>query len=95
MQGGVRAQFSTPSIDVVTAIPFCASFAERLGHPAGYCPQGYLFCADERRAHGPGAAETWWIRSAETILASFYLRANYEKQWRGDDIVGGSFCASE
>src|SRR6266576_5774607 len=42
--GGVRAQFSTPiSIQMsLYSIPFYASFDERLGHPAGYRPQGYL-----------------------------------------------------
>src|SRR6476646_3038741 len=45
--GGVRAQFATPvNIQMsLYAIPFYASFDERLGHPAGYRPQGYLFCA--------------------------------------------------
>src|SRR5271169_3285559 len=45
--GGVRAQFSTPvSIQMsLYSIPFYASFDERLGYPAGYRPQGYLFCA--------------------------------------------------
>src|ERR1700750_325503 len=45
--GGVRAQFSTPvNIQMsLYAIPFYASFDERLGYPAGYRPQGYLFCA--------------------------------------------------
>ncbi len=45
--GGVRAQFSTP-VNIrmsLYSIPFYASFDERLGHPAGYRPQGYLFCA--------------------------------------------------
>src|SRR5437588_11103782 len=45
--GGVRAQFSTPvNIQMsLYSIPFYASFEERLGHPSGYRPQGYLFCA--------------------------------------------------
>src|SRR5271169_7087873 len=45
--GGVRAQFATPvNIQMsLYSIPFYASFDERLGHPAGYRPQGYLFCA--------------------------------------------------
>src|SRR6516225_3923672 len=45
--GGVRAQFSTPvNIQMsLYSIPFYASFEERLGYPAGYRPQGYLFCA--------------------------------------------------
>src|SRR6202162_6543061 len=49
--GGVRAQFSTPvSIQMsLYSIPFYASFDERLGHPAGYRPQGYLFCATHEK----------------------------------------------
>src|SRR5271165_6475732 len=45
--GGVRAQFATPvNIKMsLYSIPFYASFEERLGHPSGYRPQGYLFCA--------------------------------------------------
>src|SRR5246127_771044 len=45
--GGVRAQFATPvNIQMsMYSIPFYASFDERLGHPAGYRPQGYLFLA--------------------------------------------------
>src|SRR5579883_1876883 len=49
--GGVRAQFSTP-VNIrmsLYAIPFYASFEERLGHPAGYRPQGYLFCATNEK----------------------------------------------
>src|SRR5260370_36239266 len=45
--GGVRAQFATP-VNIrmsLYAIPFYAGFDERLGHPGGYRPQGYLFCA--------------------------------------------------
>src|SRR6476660_5205255 len=49
--GGVRAQFSTPiNIQMsLYSIPFYASFDERLGHPAGYRPQGYLFCATNEK----------------------------------------------
>src|SRR3954451_157435 len=49
--GGVRAQFSTPvNIQMsLYSIPFYASFDERLGHPAGYRPQGYLFCATDQK----------------------------------------------
>src|SRR3954449_7640057 len=45
--GGVRAQFSTPvNIQMsLYSIPFYGSFDERLGNPAGYRPQGYLFLA--------------------------------------------------
>src|SRR5881397_3425796 len=49
--GGVRAQFSTPiNIQMsLYSIPFYASFDERLGHPADYRPQGYLFCATNEK----------------------------------------------
>src|ERR1700688_2875063 len=49
--GGVRAQFSTPvNIQMsLYSIPFYASFDERLGYPAGYRPQGYLFCATHEK----------------------------------------------
>src|SRR5436853_6081829 len=45
--GGVRAQFATRvNIQMsLYSIPFYATFDERLGHPAGYRPQGYLFVA--------------------------------------------------
>src|SRR5579859_6024064 len=49
--GGVRAQFATPvNIKMsLYSIPFYASFEERLGHPSGYRPQGYLFCATNEK----------------------------------------------
>src|SRR3954465_15256324 len=45
--GGVRAQFSTPvNIQMsLYSIPFYAEFDEKLAHPPGYRPQGYLFMA--------------------------------------------------
>src|SRR5437588_4314668 len=45
--GGVRAQFTTPvNIQMsLHSIPFYAAFHERLDHPSGYRPQGYLFAA--------------------------------------------------
>src|SRR3954466_7125096 len=48
--GGVRAQFATPvNIQMsLYAIPFYSSFEDRLGHPCGYRPQGYLFLATNR-----------------------------------------------
>ncbi len=98
--GGVRAQFSTPvNIQMsLYAIPFYASFDERLGHPAGYRPQGYLFCAtnDGHLAYLRANYEKQValglkdvrIVTADEIRGMFPLL-------RGDDIVGGSFCASD
>ena len=98
--GGVRAQFSTPtSIQMsLYSIPFYASFEERLGHPSGYKPQGYLFCATNekhmaylRTNHEKqvelGLKDVWLI-TAEEISSMF-------PQLRSDDVVGGSFCSSD
>jgi sarcosine oxidase, subunit beta len=98
--GGVRAQFSTPvNIQMsLYAIPFYAGFDERLGHSAGYRPQGYLFCAtsDKHMAYLRGnykrqlalGLKDARIVTGEEIRGMFPLL-------RGDDIVGGSFCASD
>jgi sarcosine oxidase subunit beta len=98
--GGVRAQFSTPvNIQMsLYSIPFYASFDERLGYPAGYRPQGYLFCAtnDKHLAYlqtnyqkqvAMGLKDVRLI-SAEEIRDRF-------PQLRSDDIVGGSFCSTD
>jgi sarcosine oxidase subunit beta len=98
--GGVRAQFSTPvNIQMsLYSIPFYTSFDERLGYPAGYRPQGYLFCATSERhlaylrtnyekQVAMGLKDVRLI-SADDIRGMF-------PQLRSDDIVGGSFCATD
>src|SRR6266550_5301746 len=98
--GGVRAQFSTP-VNIrmsLYSIPFYAEFEERLGHPSGYKPQGYLFLAtresyleylrtnqDRQKALGLKSAR---MLSTEEIRKLF-------PQLRSDDIVGGSFCSTD
>jgi len=98
--GGVRAQFATP-VNIrmsLYSIPFYASFDERLGHPAGYRPQGYLFLAtsehhlqylrtnqDKQKALGLKTAR---MVSADEIRSMF-------PRLRSDDIVGGSFCSTD
>ncbi len=98
--GGVRAQFSTPvNIQMsLYSIPFYAGFDERLGYPAGYRPQGYLFCATHekhlqylRRNYQKQVAmglKDVRLVSAEEIRGMF-------PQIRSDDIVGGSFCSTD
>lgn len=98
--GGVRAQFSTPvNIQMsLYSIPFYASFDERLGHPAGYRPQGYLFLAtreshlaylranlEKQKALGLESAR---LLSAEEI-------SDMLPQLRSDDVLGGSFCSTD
>jgi sarcosine oxidase subunit beta len=98
--GGVRAQFSTPvSIQMsLYSIPFYASFEERVGHPCDYRPQGYLFCAttDQQMAY----LRTNYAQQVKMGLKDVCLMAGDEirslfAQLRADDIVGGSFCASD
>ena len=98
--GGVRAQFSTPvNIQMsLYAIPFYASFDERLGHPAGYRPQGYLFCAtsEKHMAYLRGNYErqvALGLKDARIVTAD-EIRSLFPLL-RGDDIVGGSFCSSD
>src|ERR1700746_2291193 len=98
--GGVRAQFSTPvNIQMsLYAIPFYASFDERLGHPAGYRPQGYLFCATQLK-HMQYLSSNYEKQVAlglkdVRLVSGDEIRAMFP-QLRGNDIVGGSFCASD
>ena len=98
--GGVRAQFSTPvNIQMsLYSIPFYARFDERLGYPADYRPQGYLFCATNenhlaylrtnyQKQVAMGLKEVRLISAAE-------IRDMFP-QLRCDDIVGGSFCSTD
>jgi sarcosine oxidase subunit beta len=98
--GGVRAQFSTPvNIQMsLYAIPFYASFDERLGHPAGYRPQGYLFCATEEKhmayLRANYAKQVALGLKDVRIVSGDEIRGMFPLL-RADDIVGGSFCASD
>ncbi len=98
--GGVRAQFSTPvNIQMsLYSIPFYAGFEERTGHESGYRPQGYLFLAIT-------PAHLGYLRTnmekqvalglkGVRLLAAAEIRGMYP-QLRTDDIVGGSFCATD
>jgi sarcosine oxidase subunit beta len=98
--GGVRAQFSTPvSIQMsLYSIPFYASFDEKLGYPAGYRPQGYLFCATSEKHLAYLRAN--YQKQVELGLKNVGLIAAAEirsmfPQLRSDDIVGGSFCSTD
>jgi sarcosine oxidase subunit beta len=98
--GGVRAQFSTP-VNIrmsLYSIPFYASFDERLGHPAGYRPQGYLFCATHEKhlAYLRTNYEKQVAMGLKDVrlMAADEIRGMYP-QLRADDIVGGSFCATD
>ena len=98
--GGVRAQFATPvNIQMsLYSIPFYASFDERLGHPAGYKPQGYLFLATSERhlqylRTNQDKQKALGLKTARMVSAD-EIRSMFP-QLRSDDIVGGSFCSTD
>ena len=98
--GGVRAQFATPvNIQMsLYSIPFYASFDERLGHPAGYKPQGYLFVATSERhleylRTNQQKQKALGLKTARMVTAE-EIRSMFP-QLRSDDIVGGSFCSTD
>ena len=98
--GGVRAQFSTP-VNIrmsLYSIPFYASFEERMGHPSGYRPQGYLFCATNDKQMNYlrtnlGKQVELGLKGVRLVSAG-EIRGLYP-QLRADDIVGGSFCETD
>jgi sarcosine oxidase, subunit beta len=98
--GGVRAQFSLPA-DIrmsLYSVSLFRDFEAHTGSPSGYRPQGYLFLATEprhlqylRANHARQVAEgvrDVRLISREEIVAMV-------PQLRCDDILGGSFCASD
>jgi sarcosine oxidase, subunit beta len=98
--GGVRAQFST-AVNIqmsLYSIPFYARFDERLGYPADYRPQGYLFCAtnDKHLTYLRTNYQTqvaMGLKDARLVSAA-EIRDLFP-QLRSDDIVGGSFCSTD
>lgn len=98
--GGVRAQFST-DVNIrmsMYSIPFYASFEERLGLPAGYRPQGYLFLAT-RPAH-LAYLEANQARQKALGLTSVCMLTTADiagqfPQLRTDDVLGGAFCSTD
>jgi len=98
--GGVRAQFSTPiNIEMsLYSIPFYAGFDERLGHPAGYRPQGYLFLAT-KQSHLDYLRTNFEKQTALGLKTVRVLGPEEIKemlpQLRSDDILGGNFCSTD
>jgi sarcosine oxidase, subunit beta len=98
--GGVRAQFSTP-VNVqmsLYSIPFYADFETRLGYPSGYRNQGYLFVAtkESHMAYLRANFErqrTLGLKTVRLVTASEI--ATMLPLVRSDDILGGSFCATD
>jgi sarcosine oxidase subunit beta len=98
--GGVRAQFSSiPSILMsLYSIPFFGAFDEVMGHPAGYRPQGYLFVATNER-HMAYLRENYGKQVAAGLKSVQLLQRDdvcrLAPELRSDDIVGGSYCATD
>lgn len=98
--GGVRAQFATkPNIQMsLYSIPFYASFDERLGQPAGYRDQGYLFVAT-RQKHldylqtNQALQKSLGLKQARMVSRDDIIAT--VPQLRSDDILGGSFCPTD
>lgn len=98
--GGVRAQFST-AVNIrmsLYSIPVFAAFDEITGHPSGYKSHGYLFVATAaghldylRRNYERQAA--LGLRGVELLGPEEVIRR--VPQLRCDDILGGSFCATD
>ena len=98
--GGVRAQFATTlNIQMsMYSINFYAEFDERLGQPAGYRPQGYLFVAtaenhlnylrtNQKLQHSLGLTQAVMVTRDDIV--------SRVPQLRSDDILGGSFCPTD
>lgn len=98
--GGVRAQFSTPvNIQMsLYSIPFYATFDDRLGHPAGYRPQGYLFLAT-KQSHLDYLRANFERQTSLGLKTARLLEASDIRTMlplvRSDDVLGGSFCSTD
>ncbi len=98
--GGVRAQFATDvNIQMsLYSIPFFREFEDATGSPSGYKPHGYLFVAtsESHQAY----LQSNYVRQIELGLKFAELLNAQDvvkmvPQLRSDDIVGGSFCATD
>jgi glycine/D-amino acid oxidase-like deaminating enzyme len=80
------------------SIPFYARFDETLGCPAGYRPQGYLFVAT-KESHLSYLRANFDKQKALGLESARMLSAGEISgmlpQLRSDDILGGSFCATD
>jgi sarcosine oxidase subunit beta len=98
--GGVRAQFSTPvNIQMsIYSIDFFAKFDEVIGYPADYRAHGYLFCATQERhlkyLHANRERQlALGLKNVEVVSRDDIAR--FVPQLRVDDILGGTYCATD
>ena len=98
--GGVRAQFATPvNIQMSRySIDFFSNFDEVVGHPADYRPHGYVFCATTERhlEYLKTNREKQLALGVENVeLVSREDISRMVPQLRVDDIIGGTYCATD
>jgi sarcosine oxidase subunit beta len=98
--GGVRAQFATPvNIQMSRySIDFFSHFDEVVGHPADYRAHGYLFCATSQRhleylKKNREKQIALGVKNVELISPEDI--AAMVPQLRVDDIIGGTYCATD
>src|SRR5262249_28262611 len=79
------------------SIAFFREFEDKLGHPSGYRPQGYLFVAtnDAHLAYLRTNVETQKAQGLDVRLLSRNEIVALVPQLRSDDIVGGRFCPTD
>ncbi|BDC49889.1 FAD-dependent oxidoreductase [Bryobacterales bacterium F-183] len=96
--GGVRAQFSTELNIRLSrfSIDFFSTYDERLGHPSGYKPQGYVFLATEQK-HVDYLDTTFQLQRdaglKEVQRVSRQDIAALLPNMRTDDVLCGNFCS--
>ncbi len=98
--GGVRAQFATPvNIQMSRySIDFFSRFDEVVGYPADYRAHGYLFCATTERhleylKTNREKQIALGVTNVELISRSEI--AEIIPQLRVDDVIGGTYCATD
>jgi sarcosine oxidase subunit beta len=98
--GGVRAQFAT-DVNIrmsMYSIPIFAAFEELTGYPSEYKSHGYLFVATQPShldylRHNFDRQVALGLRGVEMLGPAEVCRRI--PQLRSDDILGGSFCATD
>jgi len=98
--GGVRAQFATPvNIQMSRySIDFFSRFDEVVGHPADYRAHGYLFCATTERhldylKTNREKQIALGVKNVELISREDIVEM--VPQLRVDDVIGGTYCATD
>jgi sarcosine oxidase, subunit beta len=98
--GGVRAQFAT-AVNIQMSrysIEFFSHFDEVMGHPADYRPHGYVFCATTERHLDylkTNRQKQLALGVKNVELVSRDEVRGMVPQMRVDDIIGGTYCATD